>query len=291
MIDQRLIFKNVPTWFGFAAAGGTSNVAEDRCIRREYLLRPSLFFERVVYPQLDYLDANDQPLAIIISDAYGYENTEQAKDFDAPIEASRNPNLDRWCDELPGHLDALSLVTDHLGFYVGTAANDPDMQLARQVNLSEYAARTYASLEPFMYVADSITFDQVCQLTDTDPVYRDMLRIRRRLGVPCFAESRPDSGTTQWMRDRWGFMFQERHLLLRGSQWVPLAEIRKAGCPIARMTTGVPDEAHVDPQTGQKWEPWAWQQHAIRSARADGDSVTTNLRNLAAHHMRLGDFE
>ena len=288
-IDDRLIFRQPPAWFGFAAPGGTSNVAADRCIREVYLDQPRLFFENVVYPQLDYLDGNGRPLALVLSNVYGYENTERVMDFDAAIEAEENPRLERWCDELPGHLADLAATTECLVIYVGSPANDPDMIHARATRRREYANRFRESLAPIAPFADHFAFDQVCQLTAGDPVYQDMLRTRQRLGRPCFAESRPTEETRQWIRDAWGFMFRESHLLLRGEQWVPLDEIRRLGSPIVRMTGGVPKS--VDPETGKAWDPWKWASLAARNARSVGDSVAMNLREPASLGMRLEDFE
>lgn len=281
----------LPTWFAYATPAGTSNIAADRCIRQAYLDEPRLWLETVVLPQLDWLDAQSLPLAIVCANMWGTENTEAAMDFDGPIEAARNPRLARWCAEVPSMLALIATMVDHRADYVGTYANDPDVAAARQRGRQHLAAFTFDSLNPVQRGGDSVAFDQVCHLLGDDPIYRELLRIRRRLERPCWGESRPRWNTMQWASDGWGFMFQERHLLLTGEQWAPLGAIRSLGCPIARMTHGVPEGPHVDPDTGGPWQPWAWEQTAARRARAEGDRVVMNLRNPAREGMSVKDFE
>jgi|GEM_PF-5915138 len=289
--DLRLRFnvRELPTWFALAWAGGTSTITEDRKIAAAYLEQPRLWLERVVLPQLDWLDAQGLPLAIVCKLMWGNESDE-AMDFDGPIEAARNPRLDRWCAEVPEMLAIIATMVDHRADYIGSYANDPDVAAARARGRAALAAYVFASLNPVQRGSDSIAFDQVCQLRAEDPVYRELLRMRRRLERPCWAESRPTMETTHWARDGWGFMFEERHLLLRGD-WLPLTAIRSYRCPIARMTVGLPGARHLDPNTGRPWEEAAWADSATRVIRAEGDIVVRRLLGLTERGLTRKDFE
>lgn len=282
MIDERLKFKDVPKWMAHARSAGVSGDDTLRGLRPTWADNPRLFLDDVIWPQLDWLAANDQPLALVWDHPYG-TNVNEKMDFDGRIEARANAQLERWCDAVPAMIEEVALVTDYLVIYGGTLPGDPDMTAARERSRVEYAQRIIESLADY-HAADSIAFDQVCQLRPDEPVFKDVQRIRRWLGKPCWAESRPRMDTIAWAEKGWGFMFQETHLFLGGPEWYPLAAIRaNYGCPIARMTIGVPKEPnHINPETGNRWTPQEWGDFATRRIHADGDTVVRNLRNLTS---------
>ncbi len=288
---QHLLHQDVPTWMAHARSAGVTGVDAHRGLRESWLARPRTFLEDIVWPQLDWLAANDLPLALCWDHPYG-TNVDEKMDFDARLEALANPLLRTWCAEVPAMIEETALVTDYLLIYGGTPPGDADMVNARKAGRTVYAQRIIDSLIDYR-AADSFAFDQVCQLPGHDPFYRDCQRIRRWLGKPCWAESRPRKSTTRWVWDGWGFIFDETHLFMSGEEWVPLDAIRRrGGCPIAR-TTGILPKApnHIDPSTGERWTHETWGDAATRRIRSEGDTVVRRLMGMAARGMTRRDFE
>lgn len=290
-LDDRLKFKDFPKWIAHARSAGVSGIDELRGIKPEWADEPRRFLDEVVWPQLDWLDANDLPLALMWDHPYG-TNVDEKMDFDGRIEALQTPALHLWCDTVPSMIEAVAVATDMLMIYGGTLVGDDDMMAARKRDRSEYTARVIDSLDDY-HLADVIAFDQVCQLRPDDPIFRDLQRIRKWLGKPCLAESRPRMDTIAWAEAGWGFTFTETHLFLDGPEWYPLSLIRELyGLPIARMTIGVPAKPNeINPATGQKWTAQEWGDFATRRIRADGDTVVRGLGKLKGRGLTVRDFE
>lgn len=292
--DLRLRFDlaALPRWIAHARSGGVTGVDAHRGLRESWLARPRTFLEDIIWPQLDWLAANDLPLALCWDHPYG-TNVDEKMDFDARLEALANPLLRTWCDAVPAMIEEVALVTDYLLIYAGTLPGDEDMVAARKAGRTVYAQRIMGSLEDYRG-ADSVAFDQVCQLRGDEPMFRDLQRIRRWLGKPCWAESRPREDTISWATAGWGFIFQDTHLFMTGREWYSLSALRSVfpQCPIARMTIGVPKSPnHIDPSTGEPWTSHTWGDHSTRRILADGDSVVRDWRGALRSGMRRQDFE
>lgn len=289
---EHLRHRDVPKWMGHARSAGVTGVDEHRGLRESWLARPRTFLEDIVWPQLDWLAANDLPLALVWDHPYG-TNVDEKMDFDARLEAQKNSLLWCWNEHVPAMIEEVALVTDYLCVYGGTLPGDADMVAARKAGRTVYAQRIMGSLEDY-HAADSIAFDQVCQLKPSEGMFKDLQRIRRWFGKPCWAESRPREDTIAWAADGWGFMFQDTHLFMTGREWYSLPALRIVfrQCPIARMTIGVPKSPnHIDPSTGLPWTAPMWGDYSTRRILRDGDSVVRDWRGPARAGMRRRDFQ